>query len=133
MRSYTLAIVVSLLSFSLEAQPSITSFSPLSATHGSVVTLTGTNFSATAADNVVYFGGVEATVDAASATQLSVIVPAGASYSFISVTTNGLTAYSKAQFTLLLPGGPNGISINSFTTASLNIKEQTRGGFAAAM
>jgi hypothetical protein len=132
MKFYTLA-VVAFISISLSAQPTITSFSPLSATAGSIVTLNGTNFSANAEDNSIYFGIVKATVQAANATQLAVIVPTSASYSFISVTTGGLTAYSKDRFTLLLPGGANAISPSSFTPPEFNITEETAGGFQAAV
>ena len=62
MKFLTLAAIVS-ISISLSAQPSITSFSPLSATAGSTVVITGTNFSPTPANNIVYFGIVKATVN----------------------------------------------------------------------
>ena len=45
---------------------SITSFSPASAAAGSTVTITGTGFSLTIANNVVYFGAGRGTVTAAS-------------------------------------------------------------------
>jgi len=121
------------ISIALRAQPTITSFSPLSATAGSILTLDGTNFLSTPEENLVYFGLVKAIVNTASPTQLSVVVPTGASYAFITVTTGGLTGYSQKKFTLLLPGGPNVISTNSFTSPILNITQQTAGGFSATM
>ncbi len=39
--------------------PTITSISPLSGSPGSSITITGTNFSSTVADNVVYFGAAK--------------------------------------------------------------------------
>src|SRR5688572_25230611 len=55
--------------------PTITNVSPLSGPVGTAVTITGTNFSTTAANNTVFFGAVKATVTAASATSLTVTVP----------------------------------------------------------
>ena len=87
------------------AQPTITSFSPASGPIGTTVTITGTNFSSTAASNIVYFGAVKATVSAASATSLTVTVPSGATYQPITVTTNGLTAYAAKPFGVTFTGG----------------------------
>lgn len=83
--------------------PTITSFSPSSATVGSTVTITGTGFDAAAANNVVYFGGVRATVDAAISTQLTVTVPSGASYNKISVATGNKIANSSKAFAVTNP------------------------------
>lgn len=80
------------------AQPTITSFSPSSGSIGTVVTITGTNFNTNASNNVVYFGGVIATVSSATTTSLTVTVPSGATYQPISVTNNNLVAYSKKPF-----------------------------------
>lgn len=79
--------------------PVISSFSPLSAHVGATVTITGNHFTASTAGNVVYFGSVKAKVTAASATQIMVTVPPGATYSPITVTTNNLTAFSALPFT----------------------------------
>ncbi len=46
--------------------PTISSFNPLSATNGASVTITGTNFSETLTNNIVWFGAVQATVQSAS-------------------------------------------------------------------
>jgi hypothetical protein len=91
-------IITVFLSQYLLAQPTITSFSPTSGAIGTTVTITGSNFSATAADNTVLFGSVKATVSAASTTSLTVTVPAGASNGTITVTTNYLTAFSAQPF-----------------------------------
>jgi uncharacterized protein (DUF2141 family) len=78
--------------------PVITTFSPASGPVGTSVTITGTNFSPVPANNIVYFGAVKATVTAATNTSLTVTVPAGTTYEPITVTTNGLTAYSSQSF-----------------------------------
>ena len=85
--------------------PTITSFIPQTGAVGSTVTITGTNFNATPSGNVVYFGGVQAPVNSASAVQLSVTVPVSASYAPISVTVGGFTAYSIIPFIPTFPGG----------------------------
>ncbi len=93
--------------------PVIVSFLPQSGPIGTVVTVTGTNFDPTAANNIVYFGAVRALVTSATATSLSVTVPTGATYQPITVTTNGMTAYSNAPFIVTFAGG-GVIDTNSF-------------------
>ena len=78
--------------------PVITSFSPQSGAAGTVVNISGLNFDPTPGNNVVYFGAVQATVTAASVTNLVATVPAGATYAPITETVNGLTAYADAPF-----------------------------------
>ncbi|MEQ1588255.1 MAG: choice-of-anchor tandem repeat GloVer-containing protein, partial [Cyclobacteriaceae bacterium] len=85
--------------------PTITSFTPASGPIGTTVTITGTNFSATPANNIVYFGATKATVTAATTTQLTVTVPVGATYKPISVQVAGLAAYSQSQFLVTFGGG----------------------------
>jgi len=109
-----------------QVPPTIASFSPLSGTVGSTITIIGTNFSAAPLNNIVFFGGVKAAVSSASpaGTQLSVTVPVSASYAPISLTVGGLTAYSTAPFIPTFPGG-GALSSSSyfprldFTTGSL--------------
>jgi uncharacterized protein (TIGR02145 family) len=95
--------------------PTISSLSPVSGPIGTVVTINGTNFSTTPANNIIYFGAVKATVTAATSTSLSVTVPTGATYQPITVTVNGLTAYSNAPFLVTFEGG-GAITANSFST-----------------
>lgn len=59
--------------------PTLTSLGASSGTIGSSITLTGTGFSTTPANNTVKFGTTTATVTAATATSLTVTVPAGIS------------------------------------------------------
>ncbi len=58
--------------------PTITSFAPANGPVGASVIITGTNFNITAANNKVYFGAIGITPSAATATSLTVAVPAGA-------------------------------------------------------
>jgi len=98
-------------SFNVTIPPVIASFNPASGPIGTTVTITGTNFSATSAENVVLFGTAQATVTAANATQLTVTVPNGATSQPIYVTVNGLTANSGTSFTVTIP--PTITSFNS--------------------
>jgi IPT/TIG domain len=104
-------------SFSVTAapQPTITSFNPTSGPVGTIVTITGINFSTTPTDNTVYFGATKATVTVATSTQLTVTVPVGATYQPISVLVGGLTAYSNNPFLVTFPCGGS-IDANSFAS-----------------
>lgn len=85
-------------------QPIITSVSPTQAPLNATITINGSNFSAVPANNIVYFGAVQAQVIAATPNSLSVTVPAGVAYAPITVTTNQLTAYSFLPFNLSFAG-----------------------------
>jgi len=102
---------------SLLAQPTISSFSPLSGPVGSTITITGTNFSTVPANNIVYFGTGFATVTAATSTALTVTVPTGASYQPITVTTGNLTAYSALPFIVTFPGGSSAFTSQTFSAS----------------
>jgi N-acetylneuraminic acid mutarotase len=89
--------------------PTIASFTPSSGyvpfvntgIPGTVVTIYGTNFSPTPANNSVKFSGTTATVSNATTTRLTASVPQGATSGKISVTTNNLTGVSTNDFTIL--------------------------------
>lgn len=81
--------------------PTISGFYPESGSIGTTVSVNGTNFSTTAANNVVLFNGVTAVVTAATSTQLTVTVPSGASTGTISVTVGATTVTSSASFTVV--------------------------------
>ena len=100
-----LTLLFCLLQVQAFSQPVISDFSPSSGPVGSVVTITGTGFSNSINNNIVYFGTVRATVTVASTNSLTVTVPIGASYKPITVTTSGLTAYSRKPFVVTFPGG----------------------------
>jgi hypothetical protein len=68
------------------------------------VTITGTNFDPTPANNEVSFNGSNATVTAATTTSLTVIVPSGATNGQVNVVTGGHDATSTNVFkTGILP------------------------------
>jgi len=90
----------------LRAQvPVIESFSPLSGSTGATITISGANFNPIASGNIVFFAGVKAEVSATSSTSLTVKVPRGATCQPITVTSNGLSAYSMIPFRLTFAGG----------------------------
>jgi gliding motility-associated-like protein len=110
--------LVTFTNFVAFAQPTITSFTPTSGTVGTSVIITGTNFSTTAANNTVFFGATRASVATASATQLTVTVPTGATYAPIVVinTTTGLLAYATSNFKSTFTPNKGSISITDFDT-----------------
>lgn len=80
--------------------PVITSLSPSSGPIGTSVTITGSKFSSTANQNEVKFNGTVATVSSATAIQLVVTVPSGATTGTLTIKVNGLTATSASAFTV---------------------------------
>lgn len=72
--------------------PTIQGISPSSGGAGTLVTISGANFGATAADNTVKFNGVAATVSSATLTSLVVAAPAGATTGNVTVATSAGSA-----------------------------------------
>jgi len=108
--------IVSLDGFTFSTTlPIIAAVNPSVGKVGDVITITGSNFSSTASDNIVYFGAVRAIVSAATPTSLTVAVPAGATYAPVSVTTNNLTAYDSRPFMPTFVGGGAGFTPSSFS------------------
>ncbi|HUB59235.1 MAG TPA: FG-GAP-like repeat-containing protein [Puia sp.] len=98
-RGNSILYTVALLSpLSLFAQPVINSVTPASGPVNTTVTITGNNFNAAPASNVVWFGSVRVPVTAASTGSLTVSVPTGISSQPITVTTGGLTSVPFAPF-----------------------------------
>jgi YD repeat-containing protein len=85
--------------------PTITGFTPSIAVSGTAVSITGTNFDSTAANNKVKFNAVNfATVASATATTLSTSVPPTTGSGHVSVMTAGGTATSSDDF--FIPPAP---------------------------
>ena len=78
--------------------PTVTAFSPKSADTGSVVTITGTNFSS---ESTVSFNGVTALIKSITATTITAVVPCSSTSGAITVQTDSGTA-SSAKFTRLV-------------------------------
>lgn len=75
---YSVLVLMLIGLYSYAQTPTITNVSPLSGTIGTVVTITGSGFNSTPANNIVYFGAVRAiSVTASSSVSLTVVVPVG--------------------------------------------------------
>jgi sugar lactone lactonase YvrE len=81
------------------APPEVASVSPSEGPNATLVTINGTNFSTTLAENVVTFNEKPATITAASATQLTVSVPPAAGSGPIVVKSSGRSATNLPTFT----------------------------------
>jgi len=97
--------------------PVISSFKPLAALPGASLTISGSGFHTVPDSNLVYFGGSRAVVTAASATSLTVRVPAGVNYSTINVIAHGQYAFSS-QYFLPLSNIKGDITKTSFGAAT---------------
>lgn len=122
--------VTSASALTIVAAPTLTSFSPATIAIGGSVVLTGTNFSTTPGNNVVTFTGTATpgTVTAATATSLTVVVPAGAVTGKISVKVAGITRVSATNVTVVATPTVSGVSL---TTAAIGARITISGtGFA---
>ncbi len=121
----------------------IESFNPSSGSTSSPVTITGINFSATPANNLVKFNGTTAVVTASTTTSITTTVPVGATSGPITVTVSGSTATSSTNFILTddqnfitnwnLNGagsGPTEISFGTATSGTVNYTWQEIFGTA---
>ncbi|XOV95311.1 MAG: FG-GAP-like repeat-containing protein [Bacteroidota bacterium] len=101
-----------------QQRPFINSLDKTSAAVGETITITGSGFSSTPANNKVFFGAGEATVTSATTTQLKVSVPANATYDPVSVlnTTTKLIGYSSELFLLSYGGNPGTFGSSGFDT-----------------
>src|SRR5688572_15746644 len=102
--------------------PTIQSFSPAAGLIGATVTITGTNFSSTPSDNIVFFGSARANVVSSAPTALTVVVPSVATYQPVTVTVNGLTTTSSNPFIVLLTG------IHGINTSYFSLGGRTSAG-----
>ncbi|MFO1487815.1 MAG: LamG-like jellyroll fold domain-containing protein [Verrucomicrobiota bacterium] len=94
--------------------PVISALQPPVGPVGLPLNIVGTNFDTTPANNTVYFGAVHTPVLGASATNLQVVVPSGATFAPVTVTVNGLTAFSMRPFQPTFPGGNASLNTGSF-------------------
>ncbi|MBK5278023.1 MAG: CHRD domain-containing protein [Bacteroidia bacterium] len=92
------SVLISCKEDSVTPPPTITSFTPTDGVVAGTVTITGTNFSITPANNIVKFNGIEAVVTASTETSITTSVPAGATSGTISVTVGDQTVTSTATF-----------------------------------
>jgi YD repeat-containing protein len=96
-------------------QEALFSFTPRSGPVGTQVTITGANFSATAAQDTVSFNGTAATISSASPNSLVVSVPTGATTGPITVASPNGSVTSAESFTVTTSSSAP--TISSFTPA----------------
>lgn len=107
---------------------------------GTDVKIGGFGFSTTSADNQVDFNGTGATVVSATATELVVTVPTGATSGPVTVTNSNGTATSPQPFTVLVPPIISGIEPERFARGAtaqaviegFNLADATAVTFAQA-
>jgi YD repeat-containing protein len=100
-------------------QISLFTFSPKSGPVGTQVTIVGANFSSSIAQNTVSFNGTSAAITSATATQLVVTVPTGATTGSITVTTPATSVTSVSPFTVTSSSGKP--RIDSFTPQTVDV------------
>ena len=88
--------LLNLIALQIFAQ-TITNLSPTSGAIGANVSITGTNFDTTRANNTVWFGALKAKVTAATSSELKVTVPFGATHAPIRVLVNGKIAVNSLE------------------------------------
>jgi YD repeat-containing protein len=100
----------------------VDNFSNSEAAPGTTITIVGSGFSTTPSNNTVKFNGTTATVVSATATQLVVTVPTGATTGDISVTTGGKTVTSSNPFDIVAAtGAPTITSFPAISTPGSSI------------
>jgi YD repeat-containing protein len=112
---YGYDLVGNLLSIATNAssQPSVIGFDPQTGLPGTQVTISGTGFSSTIAQDSVNFNGTLGTITSASPTQVVATVPSGATTGTIMVTTPSGTATSSSVFTV--GGNANSPAVSGFS------------------
>lgn len=114
---------------------SIVGFAPETGPVDTLVTVTGSGFSTTAAANQVSFNGKPASVTGATTTSLTVRVPAGATTGKITVTVAGNSAQSAEVFTVAALPSQGGLSVSgvSHTIATIGTQVTLTGkGFVGS-
>jgi trimeric autotransporter adhesin len=106
--------------------PTVSGVSPTSGIPGGSVTVNGSGFNITPADNIVYFGATQGTVTAATSTSLTVTIPIGATHMpvFVENSGCGLAGYAQYPFTPVynnsayVAGTINFDPVQTFTTST---------------
>ncbi|MFS2109740.1 IPT/TIG domain-containing protein [Sphingomonas sp. Sphisp140] len=115
----------------LTVVPTLTSIAPNSGPVSQVVTISGTGFSTTPANNTVAFGGAgNGTVTGASATSLTVTAPAvGSGAQAVTVTVNGQTSGSATYTFIDKPVAANKSENVAYNTATaIDLTSSITGG-----
>jgi sugar lactone lactonase YvrE len=97
--------------------PTITSISPSTGAKNTVVTITGTEFGINLATLKVYFNGVQATVQTATNTVITAIVPVGSGTGTVRVEKTPTIQVTGPVFTYLPIGTVNTINLTGAVTS----------------
>jgi sugar lactone lactonase YvrE len=100
--------------------PAVTAISPVSGPKNTVVTITGTNFGVNLATLKVYFNGVQATVQTATNTAITAVVPFGAGTGTVKVEKTAGVQVTGPVFTYLGNGAVSTLALTGSVT-SLNL------------
>lgn len=113
-------LLILLFAVSISYGQTITNFSPKSGTGGTAVTITGTGFNTTLANNVVYLNKIKCTVTAASTTSLTVTIPHGGVTGKFMYTNTGTSKVCQSGqiFVMAYSGFPQ---VNSYNCYSSNL------------
>jgi IPT/TIG domain/NHL repeat len=84
--------------------PTVTAISPTSGPKNTVVTITGTNFGTNLTTLKVYFNNVLATIQTATNTSITAVVPNGAGSGIVKVEKTTTVIVNGSAFTYLVPG-----------------------------
>jgi hypothetical protein len=110
------------VAFTVLPTPVVSSLNPASASVGSPVTITGTNFGTTQGSSTVTFNGTAATPNTWSATSIVVPVPAGATNGNVVVTVGGVAsngvAFTVVQTPVVSSVNPSSASVGSLVTVA---------------
>jgi IPT/TIG domain/NHL repeat len=87
-----------------DPSPTVTSISPASGPKNTVVTITGTNFGTNLATLKIYFNNVQATVQTATNTTITAVVPNGAGTGVVKVEKTPTVTVNGPVFTYLVTG-----------------------------
>jgi hypothetical protein len=112
-----------------DVAPTVSGFTPVSGPVGTSVTVTGSVF--TGASAVTFNGSPAATFSLDSDTQITVIVPAGATSGTIAVTTAGGTGASVTNFTVMAPAKPAIVAVRPASARRGATVTITGAGFGA--
>ena len=129
------------VAFTVLATPNIISLNPTSASEGTAVTITGTNFGATQGSSTVTFNGTAGTPTSWSAISITVPVPTGATTGNVVVTVSGVPSNAVSLTVIPTPSisslnptfGPIGTSVTITGTnfgTTQGISTVTFGGTA---
>jgi Leucine-rich repeat (LRR) protein/Ca2+-binding EF-hand superfamily protein len=120
----------SLASIVVQAPPVITSFTPTNGIVGTSITINGSGFNPDVTGNTVYFGAVSATITNATATQLTVNAPAGATSVTPITVRNNLTGLQASSMETITGTNARQFTVTNTPNLVVNTASYVRTDFA---